>query len=63
MNKGKYSLSVWSYSPEEKKTIMIDAIGDILNDVEILKIKVDDEGKYLFALDEFKRLLVFSLEW
>jgi len=42
---------------------MIDAIGDILNDVEILKVKVDDEGKYLFALDEFKRLLVFSLEW
>jgi len=42
---------------------MKDAIGNILNDVEILKIKVDEEGKYLFALDEFKRLLVFSLEW
>jgi len=42
---------------------MKDAIGNILNDVEILKMKVDEEGKYLFALDEFKRLLVFSLEW
>jgi len=61
--KGKYSLSVWNYSPKLKKTIMKDGIGDVLMDVEILKIKVDEEGKYLFALDEFKRLLVFSLEW